>query len=187
MPDQNGGLRSAFPLSSALLISSMIFLNLTQFSTALPKIIAQLHGLELYEWVNRAYLYSLFAALFITLAVRFNEKSGKILIYIVSILFSVSVLMIFTQSMGQLIGFRFAQGLCAGAVLPDIMMTCQKRGNTGLWLFAFSALSYFAGPAVGGFLTDAIGWRYGILTLNLILVTTAFTILLFASQRTKNS
>src|SRR5919198_444607 len=71
-----------------------------------------------------------------------------------------------SQTMPQLIAFRLLQGLGAGGVLPttqtilgDIYPLAQRARLTGLFstIWGISAL---LGPAIGGFLTEHVSWRW---------------------------
>src|SRR5918911_1738217 len=70
------------------------------------------------------------------------------------------------QSMEQLIAFRLLQGLGAGGVLPitqtilgDVFPLEQRARITGLFSTVWG-VSGLLGPAIGGFLTEHVSWRW---------------------------
>src|SRR5262249_26385644 len=70
------------------------------------------------------------------------------------------------QSMTQLIVFRAVQGLGAGGLITlsqttvgDLLAPRERGRYQGLFTAVFAACSV-AGPLLGGFLTDALSWRW---------------------------
>src|SRR5437879_725108 len=99
----------------ALMLSLFLeALDQTVVGTAMPRIIAQLHGLDRYSWVVTAYILSSMTMIPIVgkLSDQFGRKwfllSGTVLFLLGSILAGTS------QSMDQLIIFRGVQGLGSG-------------------------------------------------------------------------
>lgn len=77
-----------------------------------------------------------------------------------------SLLCGFATSMEMLIGFRFLQGLGAGAVMPiattiigDIYST-EERAKIQGYLASVWGISAVSGPAIGGLLVDTVGWQF---------------------------
>ena len=77
-----------------------------------------------------------------------------------------SILSGLTESMMQLILFRGVQGLGAGglmslpmAIIGDILSPRQRGRYQGYMVGVFS-LSSIAGPAIGGFFTQNLSWRW---------------------------
>ena len=71
-----------------------------------------------------------------------------------------------SQTMEQLILFRGIQGLGAGALFPislavigDLFTPAERGKYQGLFGAVFG-LSALVGPALGGFITDNIGWNW---------------------------
>ena len=71
-----------------------------------------------------------------------------------------------SQKMGQLILFRGIQGLGAGALFPislavigDLFTPAERGKYQGLFGAVFG-VSFLIGPALGGLLTDTVGWHW---------------------------
>lgn len=150
----------------------LAMLDQTIVGTALPTIVRELDGTSLYVWVVTAYLVP--ATVSIPLYARLSDRHGrKALLLVGMTLFLVgSGFAGLAQSMEQLIAARALQGLGAGALeaLPFILVADLYGGrrNAALQgaLAGLMGVSVIAGPLVGGFLTDHVGWR-AVFTVNL--------------------
>ncbi|WP_431894401.1 MDR family MFS transporter [Nonomuraea sp. bgisy101] len=144
----------------------LAMLDQTIVGTALPQITAELGGTDLYTWVVTAYLLT--STVTVPLYGRLSDQHGrKPLLLIGVVLFLVgSALCGLAQDMPQLIAFRALQGLGAGALLPlslaliiDLFppeRSARVQGSVG----GVMALSYLAGPFLGGLFTDHASWRW---------------------------
>jgi multidrug resistance protein len=154
-------------VTAALLVAMMVTaMEQLVVSPAMPTIIAQLHGFEIYPWVISAYLLAstVSTPIYGKLADLYGRK--PILLFGL-VLFSLgSILSGTSQSMGQLIAMRTLQGLGAGAVGPIVLtmlgdlFTLHERARVQGLFSAVWGLSSVAGPIVGGYLTDNVGWRW---------------------------
>src|SRR5438309_1969658 len=90
-------------------------------SPAMPTIIAQLKGFEIYPWVVSAYLLAATVStpIYGKLADLFGRK--RVLLFGLVLFSAGSMLSGTAQSMGQLIAMRTIQGLGAGAVSPIVL------------------------------------------------------------------
>ena len=151
------------------LVSVMIALMLTVLlealdqtivGTAMPRIIAQLHGLDRYSWVVTAYILASMTMIPIVgkLSDQFGRKwfllSGTVLFLLGSILAGAS------QSMDQLIIFRGLQGLGAGigialvaTVMADLLLP-DERARAGSIFGMVYGVSNLLGPTFGGWLSE---------------------------------
>src|SRR3954452_4259280 len=134
--------------------------------TAMPRIIADLGGLEHYAWVATSYLLTSTAAvpIFGKLSDIYGRKwfyaGGLILFMFASALCGLS------QSMFQLIAFRGLQGVAGGiltanafAMIGDLFPPAERGKWQGLTGGVFG-LASVVGPTLGGWLTDGPGWRW---------------------------
>jgi multidrug resistance protein len=154
-------------ITAALLVAMMVTaMEQLVVSPAMPTIITQLGGFEIYSLVISAYLLAstVSTPIYGKLADLYGRK--RILLFGL-VLFSVgSILSGTSQSMGQLIAMRIIQGLGAGAVGPIVLtmlgdlFTLHERAQVQGYFSAVWGLSSVAGPIIGGYLTDNVGWRW---------------------------
>ncbi|MBA4495389.1 MDR family MFS transporter [Paenactinomyces guangxiensis] len=144
----------------------LIAIEGTIVSTAMPRVVSELGGLQLISWVFAVYLltstvttpiYGKLADLF-GRRVIFTFGAGLFLIG--------SMLSGLSQTMHQLIWFRAVQGIGAGAILPttftivgDIYPYEERAKVQGLFSSIWG-ISGLIGPLVGGFLVDYVSWRW---------------------------
>ena len=141
-------------------------LDQTIVSTALPKIIAELNGLDRYAWVATAYLLATVVAL--PIFGRLNELlPGKWVFTTAALIFLAgSALCGLSPSMDALIAFRGLQGLGGGGLFATSITTIgllyppRERGRIQGVFGAVFGLSSVIGPWVGGLLTDHLNWRW---------------------------
>jgi EmrB/QacA subfamily drug resistance transporter len=93
--------------------------------------------------------------------------------------------------MTQLVVFRGIQGLGAGGLMTLAMTTIadlvapRERGRYQGYFGAVFALSSIAGPLLGGFITDALSWRW-IFYVNLPIGTLALFFFIFGFHRPRH-
>jgi EmrB/QacA subfamily drug resistance transporter len=141
-------------------------LDQTVVGTALPRIITDLGGNDLYTWAFTAYLLTstISGPLYGKLSDLFGRR--PIFLFGIGIFMVGSLLAGLSQEMWQLIGARGIQGLGAGALFPialavigDLFSPSERGKYQGLFGAVFG-LSVLIGPAIGGLLTDSIGWPF---------------------------
>ena len=141
-------------------------LDSTVISTAMPTIIGQLGGVERYGWVFSGYLLA--ATTTVPLFAKLSDMHGRKPIFLIGITLFVtgSVLCGMSDSIGQLIVFRTLQGLGAGAVQPialtiigDVFDPVKRAQIQGLFSSVWG-VSAVVGPALGGILTETVGWPW---------------------------
>ena len=153
---------------AALLALFLGALDSLVMSAAMPTIVADLGGLELYSWVYSAYLLARAVALpiFGKLADIFKSRRLYIISICIFILGSILKHAGLAQSMTQLILSRVLQGIGAGGnfalvyiVLADISSP-ENRGKT-LSLGSFIwGLASVLGPTFGGLVVTYLSWRW---------------------------
>ncbi len=165
-----------------LLLSS---LDQTIVGTALPKIIADLHGFNHYSWVVTAYLLTSTTA--VPIFGKLSDIFGRKWIYISGIVVFMfgSILCGAAHSMMQLILFRGLQGIGGGimaanafAIIGDIFPPAQRGKWQGITSSVFG-LSSVVGPALGGWITDSSSWRW-VFYINIPVGILALTVLVLA-------
>jgi EmrB/QacA subfamily drug resistance transporter len=169
---------------SGLLISLLIVsLDSTITTTAMPKIIASLGGLQYYVWPFTIYLTTVILSAMLSGKLSDFYGSKKVLIGSLIVFVTGSVLCGFSQNMTELIIFRAIQGLGAGIIVTvpkkiiAEMVPPRQRGKY-MGLFGIGgAISSVVGPTLGGLITDTLGWQWiffvnvpiGIIALSLLI------------------
>jgi EmrB/QacA subfamily drug resistance transporter len=134
--------------------------------TALPRIVSELGGLDKLSWVVTAYLLASTATT--PLWGKISDLYGRRLIFQVAIVIFLvgSALSGLSQNMGQLIAFRALQGVGGGglfaialSIIGDVIPP-RERGRYQGYFGAVFGVSSVAGPLLGGWLTDTVGWRW---------------------------
>lgn len=160
-------------------------------TTAVPKIVASLGGMEYVSWVFTAYLLASMVAIpvFGKLADMYGRKRfflfGVVLFLIGSALSGTSV------KMSELILFRAIQGIgagiisiCSTAIVADIFPPAERGKYQGA-LASVMAVASLIGPALGGFITDHFSWRW-VFYVNLPLGALAVVVLWFSIPAAEN-
>src|SRR5436190_9822024 len=141
-------------------------LDQTVVGTALPRIITDLGGNGLYTWAFTAYLLTstISGPLYGKLSDLFGRR--PLLLFGVGVFMIGSLLSGLSREMWELVAARGFQGLGAGALFPIAMATIadlfgpsERARYQGLFGGVF-ALSSIVGPAIGGLITDTIGWPF---------------------------
>ena len=149
-----------------LLGMSLGALEATVVSTAMPTVIGTLGGLAHYSWVFSAYLLTSTAS--VPIWGRLSDLYGRRRMYLlgVAVFLIGSVMCGAATSMMTLIASRAIQGLGAGAIIPMSMTivgelyTLAERARTQALFSGVWGVASIAGPLVGGYITDALDWRW---------------------------
>src|SRR3981081_1268052 len=149
-------------VAMALLLAA---LDQTVVGVAMPRIVSELHGLDLYAWVTTAYLIT--STALVPVAGKLGDMFGRKPFMVAGMIgfIAASALCGISQNMVELVLFRALQGVFGGvlfastfAVLADVFPPEQRARMSGVF-GAFFGLSSVIGPSLGGFLTDGPGWR----------------------------
>ncbi len=141
-----------------------IFMTIT--ATAMPRIVTDLGGFSQYTWVFTAYIIT--ETIAVPLTGKLSDMYGRKWFFVVGMaIFTVgSFLCGISQSMTELIIYRAFQGIGFGVmsalgfiVIADIFPPEERGKYMGLMSGVFG-LSTIIGPTLGGYLTDALSWRW---------------------------
>ncbi len=159
--------RARLEILGAVLIGLFLAaLDQTVVGTALPRIVTDLRGSDLYTWVVTIYLLTstISGPIYGKLSDLFGRK--PLLVGGIALFMLGSFLSGLSQEMWQLVLFRGIQGLGAGALFPialavigDLFSPAERGKYQGLFGAVFG-LSALIGPALGGFLTDVVSWPW---------------------------
>jgi EmrB/QacA subfamily drug resistance transporter len=144
----------------------MIAFEATIVSTAMPQIVGDLGGLNLYSWVFSAYLLAqtVLTVIFGNLADIYGRK--PIMLAGIAVFAVGSLLCGFAWSMPAMIAFRLVQGIGAGAVQPLSMIIvadlypARERGKIQGYLASVWAVSAVLGPVAGGVIVRTLSWSW---------------------------
>ena len=153
-------------LGAVLLGILLAALDQTIVGTALPTIVTDLQGNDVYIWAFTAYLLT--ATTSGPIYGKLSDIFGRRPIFLIGVgIFLIgSLLCGLSQEMWQFLLFRGIQGLGAGALFPvalaiigDIFAP-SERGKYQGFFGAIFGLSSLIGPAIGGLITDNVGWHW---------------------------
>jgi EmrB/QacA subfamily drug resistance transporter len=178
-------------LIAAILGSTVVFLDATVINVALPAIRDDLGaGLSGQQWVVESYMLTLVALLLVGGAL--GDQFGRRLMFVAGLVGfgATSVLCAIAPSDESLIVARGLQGIAGALLVPGSLAIVSatfhgaERGRAvGIWT-AYTGISTIIGPAGGGWLVDALDWRW-IFWVNvpLILVTILLTLRVVEESR----
>ncbi len=158
---QNRAVRNARHRPRQLLVA----LDQTVVSTALPSIVAELHGFEFYAWIASAYLlaYVVTVPVFGRLGDYFGRKpfviAAVITFTVASVLCGLAPNMLFLALARGLQGV--GGGMMVGtafAAIPDLFPDARTRVRWQMVLAAYG-IGTAAGPSLGGWMSQHWGWR----------------------------
>lgn len=154
-------------LSGLFVAMFVVLTSSTIVSTSMPVIIADLKGTQLdYTWIVTAALLTM--AVSTPVWAKLGDfVSRKLLLLIALSLFVIaSVAAGFSDSAGALMFWRAISGLSMGGlmaisqvVMADLVSPRERGKYMGI-LGAIMLVSQLGSPILGGWLTDAFGWRW---------------------------
>jgi EmrB/QacA subfamily drug resistance transporter len=176
--------RRRFVLAACMMATFTAAVEGTIVATAMPTIVTELNGADLYSWVFSAFLLT--QAVTIPIYGRLADLYGRKRIFLVgSALFLVgSALCGLANDITTLIVFRAVQGCGAGAVQPiaytivgDIYTPVERARIQGM-LSAVFGVAAISGPAMGTILVHAGSWRF-VFWINMPIVVAAMAMVSF--------
>ena len=166
-------------------------LDQTIVGTALPRIVAELNGLEYYAWVVTAYMVA--STTLTPIAGKLGDLFGRKPFLLAGMIGFVlaSALCGQAQNMAELVAFRGIQGIFGGvlfasvfATLADLFPPHVRARMQGIFGGIFG-LASVVGPVIGGYLTDNVGWRW-VFYVNVPVGIIAVTAVILFIPRTKH-
>lgn len=155
-------------ITVALMLSNVMSgLDNTIINTALPRIIADLHGIEYTGWLVAIFLLG--TAVSTPLWSKLGERRGNKLAYqLAAACFLLGALLQgCAQQMSFLLTFRLLAGIGNGGMvsLPyiiysDLYPNAHKRLKVLGMVSAFFTTATILGPLFGGWIVDALSWRW---------------------------
>jgi EmrB/QacA subfamily drug resistance transporter len=151
-------------LGAALIATFMPAVESTIVATAMPTIVGDLGGFNLFSWVFAAYLLPV--AVTVPIYGRFADIYGRKRVFFIGTgIFMVGTALCgLASSMPMLIVFRAVQGLGGGAIQPIAMTilgdiyTPAERARIQGYSSSVFGISAVVGPALGAFLVQHVHW-----------------------------
>jgi len=158
--------RRGLVVAAILLSMFMAAMEATVVATAMPTVVADLRGIELYGWVGS--LYMLASTVTIPLWGKLADLWGRKPVMLAGlVLFLVgSVASGMSATMLQLVVFRAVQGMGAGSLQPVALtlvgdlFAVEERGRIQGMFGALWGVAGMMGPLLGGLIVRALSWRW---------------------------
>ena len=187
-PPQDVGPQGIAPRRQRVIVGAMLVstfmaaVEITVVSTAMPTIVGQLGGFDLFTWAFGIYL--LCQAVTTPIYGRLADGYGRKRVYIgsVAVFLLGSLLCGYAWSMASLIAFRAVQGLGGGGLVPmatiiiaDVSATRDRPRLLG-YVSGIWGIAAIIGPLLGSFFVGTLGWPFvfwvnlpiGLLTMALV-------------------
>jgi EmrB/QacA subfamily drug resistance transporter len=172
----------ALVMAGSMLTLLLAALDNTIVSTAMPKIIRDLNGMEHYAWPFTAYM--LFSTIILPISGKLADIYGRKRVTLIGIaIFALtSMLCGSSRSMIELSVLRGFQGIGGGIcvssafiIVSEIFPLGRRANYMGL-LTSMFALASILGPGAGGLITDYLSWRW-VFFVNIPLSIVTFTLI----------
>jgi EmrB/QacA subfamily drug resistance transporter len=169
-------------LSAACVAAGIVWLAFADLGVAIPSIADEFRSdLSTLQWANNA--FSLVTGALVIAAGKFGDVFGRRrMLQLGTLLFAAfSIVAALAPDVGLLIVGRGLMGIGAALILPATLALIPPQFSGAAQLTAFGIWQAVAwggqavGPAVGGVITDGLGWRW-LFWLNLPLAAVAFVV-----------
>lgn len=179
------------------LMVAMLLASLDQmiFSTALPTIVGDLNGVDHMLWVTTAYILA--STIMLPVYGKLGDQIGRksLFIFAIAVFIAGSIIGGLAGDMTWLIIGRTVQGLGGGglmilaqAIIADVVPARERGKYMGIMGGVF-ALATVAGPLLGGWFTEGIGWRWAFwmnIPLGLLAIVSAMFFLKLPKPERRN-
>lgn len=148
-------------------VTMLVALDQTVVGTAMPTIVAELRGFDLYAWVGTSYLLT--SVITVPIFGRLGDYVGRKPFVVTSIILftGASLLCGAANSMLFLVLARALQGIGGGmligtafASIADLFPDAKMRLRWQVFISMGFGIGSAVGPSLGGFLTESWGWRW---------------------------
>jgi DHA2 family multidrug resistance protein len=178
------------PITVSLMLATVMnSLDTTIANVALPHIQGSVSASpDQIAWVLTSYLIA--TAIMTPLSAWLSVKFGRKLMFAASIagFTAASMLCGIATSLGEIVAFRLLQGVCGASLIPlsqAVILDLYPPSKLGQVMAVWGAgaiLGPIFGPALGGWLTDNLSWRW-VFYINLPVGILAFSgVMLFMSS-----
>jgi EmrB/QacA subfamily drug resistance transporter len=149
-----------------MLVILLAAIDSTILASALPSVVADLHGVKIIAWVSTSFVLAQLAVapLYGKLGDAYGRKpvlQSAILVFLVG-----STLCGLAQTMTELIAARALQGIGAGGLFVLVqaiigeMVAPRDRPQYQSWFTAVFGVASVGGPLLGGILVQQLSWRW---------------------------
>ena len=147
-------------------VAMLVALDQTIVGTAMPRIVAELKGFDLYAWVATSYMLA--SVITIPIFGRLGDLFGRkpFLLAAIALFTGASILCGIASDMLFLVIARGVQGIGGGiligtifASVADLFPDPQLRLRWLVFVSTAFGLANIVGPSLGGMLTEHGGWR----------------------------
>ena len=157
-------------LAATVLASAMAFIDGSVVTIALPVIQKEFGAaFRAVQWVVNAYTLMLGALILVGGALGDRIGRKRVFVVGISVFAAASLACAAATNIGMLIAARAVQGVGAALLVPQSLAIIaasfprETRGRAiGIWAAA-SAITTSLGPPIGGFVIDALSWRFAFL------------------------
>lgn len=153
-------------LAALMMFMSLAAMDITIVATAIPQIVGDLGGFDLFSWLFSIYLLA--QTVTIPIYGKLADLYGRkpVLIYGTIVFLVGSAACATAWDMTALIAFRGLQGLGAGTIMATVntlaadLYAVRDRGRIQGWLSSVWGIAAIVGPTVGGAFAQYATWHW---------------------------